>query len=162
MVRHHYRSKDGLRAACDDHVFEVLRSLNTRLVEHREVPSSWRGPNGFELYVARSLADGSPMAGPIFDELVTMTTLWFERATVTPPDQRAGTHIRAVLFTAAVTSIPLLREHLFRALGIDYGAQEGGELLDLTLHEIASQMLMDGETVDHLGFKLAWHPAAGL
>jgi len=134
-LRQHFGSKSELRAACDDHVRETLRGLNTRLVENAEgAARSWQALEPFRLYVARSLADGSPTAGPIFDEMVTMATLWLERATVVRPDRRAvGAHIRAVLVTSMAASIPLLRGHLSRALGVDVGAPEGDEFLDLAL-----------------------------
>jgi len=150
-LRHHYGSKSELRAECDDHICKTLRRLNTRLVADAEgAAGSWQAPKRFRRYVARSLADGSPTAGPIFDELVTMTTLWLERATVVRPDQRAvGTRTQAVLIATIATSVPLLGEHLSRALGIDVGAPEGGEILGLALLDNYSEKLIERETADH-------------
>jgi AcrR family transcriptional regulator len=33
LLRHHYGSKDALRKACDDYVFEMLHRLNAQILE---------------------------------------------------------------------------------------------------------------------------------
>ena len=83
LLRHHYGSKDALRMACDDYVFEMLHRVNAELLE--DPATTARDPadsKRFGRYVARSLADGSPTVGPIFDEMVTMTEQWVEEPAV--------------------------------------------------------------------------------
>ena len=147
LLRHHYGSKEALREACDHYVFEML---------HRATLSSWRIParrhraqqtsKPFGHYVARSLADGSPTVGPIFDEMVTMTEQWLARAddsrTDTPTVDR---RIRAALVTAMKIGIPLLHDHVSRVLGTDMFGPEGDRLVALALLDIYSHALIDDD-----------------
>jgi len=77
MLRHHFGSKIALRAACDNYIVAVLHRLNTDAPDAPTSPAwSEQSARRFWRYVARTLADGSPTAGPIFDEMVTMTERW--------------------------------------------------------------------------------------
>ena len=71
-------------------------------------------------YVTRALADGSVTVGVIFDEMVTMTEQWLSRADEVRPDPPTiDSRIRAALITAMKVGIPLLHDHVSRALGTD-------------------------------------------
>ena len=145
LLRHHYGSKEGLREACDHYVFEMIHRMNVELLADPGASAQLREtsrPSGY--YVARSLADESPTVGPIFDELVTMTEAWLARA----DDSRADTptvdrRVRAALITAMKLGIPLLHEHLSRALGTDVFGPEGERLTALALLDIYSHALID-------------------
>ena len=145
LLRHHYGSKDALRVACDDYVFEMLHRVNTQLLEDPgAAASSQQTSRRFGRYVARSLADGSPTAGPIFDEMVTMAEQWLVRSDEARPDTPAtDRRIRAALVTAMKTGIPLLHEHVSRALGVDMFAPEGERLVAQALLDIYSHALID-------------------
>lgn len=145
LLRHHYGSKEDLREACDHYVFETLRRVNAEaLADPGAAAQIQQTSKPFGLYVARSIADGSPTAGPIFDELVTMTEAWLARAddsrTDTPTVDR---RIRAALVTAMKIGIPLLHEHVSRALGTDMFGPEGERLTALALLDIYSHALID-------------------
>ena len=145
LLRHHYGSKEDLRQACDHYVFETLRRVNAEaLADPGATAQIQQTSKPFGLYVARSIADRSPTAGPIFDELVTMTEAWLARAddsrTDTPTVDR---RIRAALVTAMKIGIPLLHEHVSRALGTDMFGPEGGRLIALALLDIYSHALID-------------------
>ena len=145
LLRHHYGSKEDLREACDHYVFETLRRVNAEaLADPGAAAQIQQTSKPFGLYVARSIADRSPTAGPIFDELVTMTEAWLARAddsrTDTPTVDR---RIRAALVTAMKIGIPLLHEHVSRALGTDMFGPEGGRLIALALLDIYSHALID-------------------
>lgn len=148
LLRHHYGSKDELRKACDDYVSEMVHRLNAQLLDD---PGSSAGSQQvskrFGRYLARSLVDGSPTAGAIFDEMVTLTEQWLARADdarAVPPalDRR----IRAALVTAMAVGIPLLHEHVSRALGVDIFSPEGDRLVALGLLDIYSHELIDETT----------------
>jgi AcrR family transcriptional regulator len=149
MLRHHFGSKIELRAACDDYVFRVIHRLNTLLVEvpHRENPPL-QNPNPIWRYAARSLTDGSPTAGPIFDELIVMTArrltpdgeLRFDEP---PGDRQAHT----TLIAAMVTAIPLFHEHLSRTLGLDILSPHGEALLSLALSDVFGKRDHNGTPV---------------
>ena len=149
LLRHHYGSKDALRVACDDYVFEMLHRVNAKVLEDpATAASAQQASKRFGRYVARSLADGSPTAKPIFDEMVVMTEQWLVRSdearTDTPSTDR---RVRAALVTSMRVGIPLLHEHVSRVLGVDIFEQQGEQLVALALLDIYSDALIDGETV---------------
>ena len=90
----------------------------------------------FGRYAARALADGSPTVGAIFDEMVTMTE---HRSDPPAIDRR----IRAALVIAMAAGIPLLRDHVSRALVTDMFEPEGDRLVVHTLLDIYSHILLD-------------------
>jgi AcrR family transcriptional regulator len=148
LLRHHYGSKDALRVACDDYVFEALRHLNSQILSDPASTARAReASKRFGPYIARSLAEGSATAAPIFDEMVTMTDLWLARADESrakPPavDRR----VRAALVTAMAVGIPLLHEHVSRALGADMFEPEGDRTMAVALLDIYTHPLLDEAT----------------
>ena len=148
LLRHHYGSKDALRVACDQYVFEALRQLNEQLlVDPASAPRAREASKRFGHYVARSLAEGSATAAPIFDEMVSMTELWLARADERRADRTAvDRRIRAALVTAMAVGIPLLHEHVSRALGADMFEPEGDRMMALALLDIYAHPLIDDAT----------------
>ena len=137
MLRHHYGSKVALRAACDDYVLETLQGINAQITGgSTEAMSSRQSFRQFGGYVARSLVDGSPTAGPIFDLMVSMTEQWLARAGDIRPHQPVETRVRAAVVTAVATTIPLLHDQLSSALGIDVSSPEGFTLIVAALLDI--------------------------
>ena len=95
----------------------------------------------------RALVDGSVTVGPIFDEMVTMSEQWLARADEGRPDPPAvDRRIRAALVTAMKAGIPLLHEHVSRAIGADMFTPEGERLVALGLLDIYSHTLINEET----------------
>jgi AcrR family transcriptional regulator len=145
LLRHHYGSKDDLRKACDEYVLQTLHHVTAQLLDDpTSSANTQQVSKQFGRYIARSLVDGSPTIGTIFDEMVTITEQWLERADdarADPPtiDRR----IRATLVTAMKVGIPLLHEHVSRALGVDMFAPEGERLVALGLLDIYSHKLID-------------------
>jgi AcrR family transcriptional regulator len=149
LIRHHYGSKEGLRKACDHHVFEMLHRTNSQLLADPSAAAHTQNVSKrFGRYVARSLADGSPTVGPIFDEMVTMTEAWLtlaDASRVDPPE--VDRRVRAALVTAMKIGIPLLHVHVSRALGVDMFDPDGDRLVALGLLDIYSHALLDDATV---------------
>ena len=148
LLRHHYGSKEELRTACDDYVFESLHRLNERLLEDPGAGAGARPiSKRFGRYVARSLVDGSASAGPIFDEMVSMTEQWLTRADASRSDPpTVDRRMRAAVVTAMATGIPLLHDHVSRAIGTDIFEPEGDRLVALALLDIYSHELIDART----------------
>jgi AcrR family transcriptional regulator len=145
LLRHHYGSKEQLREACDHYVFELIHLANAEILSDPGASAQVRQSSRlFGSYVARSLADDSPTVGPIFDELVTMTEAWLALAddarTDTPTVDR---RVRAALITAMKIGVPLLHEHVSRALGTDMFGPDGDRLVALALLDIYSHALID-------------------
>ena len=83
-------------------------------------------------------------AAPIFDEMVTLTEQWLACADEGRPDPPAlDRRIRAALVTAMAAGIPLLHEHLSRAIGTDIFTPEGDRLVALRLLDIYSRKLIN-------------------
>lgn len=148
LLRHHFGSKEELRAACDEHVFEMLRRANTQLLDDPgEAAAARRATKPFERYIARALADGSATAAPLFDEMVTLTEMWLTRADEGRADpSTVDRRIRAALITAMAAGLPLLHEHVSRALGADMFGPAGERVLGLGLLDIYSHPLLSTET----------------
>ena len=145
LLRHHYGSKEDLREACDRYVFEMIHRVNSEVLSHPgSAAQVQQTSKPFGRYVARSLADDSPTAGPIFDELVTMTEAWLARADDSRVERpTVDRRIRAALITAMKIGIPLLHEHVSRALGTDMFGPDGDRLVALALLDIYSHTLID-------------------
>jgi len=149
LLRHHYGSKEDLRKACDQYVFEMLHLANALLLEDPGATAQTQQTSKrFGRYLARSLADGSPTVGPIFDEIVKLTEVWLQRA----DDSRTDTpfvdrRIRAALVAAMQIGIPLLHGHVSRALGTDMFGLEGDRLIALAMLDIYSHALIDNDVV---------------
>jgi TetR/AcrR family transcriptional regulator, regulator of cefoperazone and chloramphenicol sensitivity len=145
LLRHHFGSNNALRVACDEYTFEMLHRVNAQLLEDPGASAAAQQTSKrFGRYVARSLADGSPTAGPIFDEMVSMTEQWLARSDATRPEPPSvERRIRAALVTAMKVGIPLLQEHVSRALGMDIFEPEGERLVALGLLDIYSHALID-------------------
>ena|SRR5579872_3640399 len=145
LLRHHYGSKDALRMACDEYVFERLHRLNTQLLEDSGAAADvQRTSKRFGRYIARALAEGSSTVGGIFDEMVTMTEAWLVRADEVRDDVPAiDRRIRAAVITAMNVGIPLLHDHVSRALGTDMFEPEGDRLVGLALLDIYTHRLLD-------------------
>jgi TetR/AcrR family transcriptional regulator, regulator of cefoperazone and chloramphenicol sensitivity len=148
LLRHHFGSKEELRKACDEYVFEILRRVNAQILDDPGAAATARRTSKrFQRYIVRALADGSATAGPIFDEMVTLTEEWLARADEARPDPPAvDRRIRAALISAMAAGIPLLHEHLSRAIGTDIFEPEGDRLLTLGLLDIYSHKLINEET----------------
>lgn len=148
LLRHHFGSKEELRAACDEHVFELLRRINAQLLDDvGGVAAAQAAAKPLQRYVARALADGSATAAPLFDEMVTLTGQWLARADEARPDPPAvDLRIRAALITAMAAGLPLMHEHVSRALGADMFGPAGERVLGLGLLDIYSHPLLSTET----------------
>ena len=140
LLRHHYGSKEALRNACDDYVVEMLHALNAQILA--DPSSSIVDRPASQIvgrYVARALADGSVTVGVIFDEMVTMTGQWLARVDELRPDPPTiDSRTRAALITAMKVGIPLLHDHVSRALSTDMFEPQGERLVPIALIDIYS------------------------
>jgi len=129
-------------------VFETLHRLNAELLEDPgAVTASRQASKRFGRYVARSLADGSASAAPIFEEMVLMTEQWLARADALRTDPPTiERRVRATLVTAMAMGIPLLHDHVSREIGADIFEPEGDQLLAMALLDIYSHQLLDAHT----------------
>ncbi|MEV6135396.1 TetR family transcriptional regulator [Nocardia sp. NPDC051990] len=78
LVNHHFGSKDGLRAACDDRVLELIRDQKWKTVTDTNVAKSMLtalsevetyGP--LVAYMVRSLQAGGPLAESLLEHMIS-------------------------------------------------------------------------------------------
>jgi AcrR family transcriptional regulator len=156
LVRHHFGSKEALRDAVDAHVLAEIRQANDQVRADTDkgeytTPTISRATVRpfYQRYLARSLMDGSPLIATMYDQIVEMTADWLklsDEASTTPvhTDRRS----RAAVLTAMVMGIPLLREHLSRALGVDPDSTEGDDQVALALLDLYSHTVISTELAD--------------
>ncbi|GAB79047.1 transcriptional regulator, TetR family [Austwickia chelonae] len=124
LVIHHFGSKDGLRAACDEHLLHWLRTENTAAFAGLQLPTRaeyMRAQTEFTTlygYLRCVVTDGGPAADQLFDQIVDDTesflALGEEAGTVRPsPDPRA----RAVISSAIGLGLLAFDEQIARHLG---------------------------------------------
>ena len=83
---------------------------------------------------------------------MTMTEQWLARADDARSDPpTVDRRIRAALVTAMAAGIPLLHEHVSRALGFDMFAPEGERLVALGLLDLYSHNLIDEDITSATG-----------
>ncbi|NKQ57030.1 TetR/AcrR family transcriptional regulator [Amycolatopsis sp. K13G38] len=123
LVQYHFGNKAGLERGCDEYVVEFIRAALSRGVDGKQldnaefVEETHRAGAPVLRYLGRALADGTPAAGSLFDELVAIT----ERYRESQADPRA----EAAVFVAMRLGIYVLQDHLTRALGVDAFGPEG-------------------------------------
>src|SRR5262252_1681214 len=127
LVRHHFGSKDGLRAACDSYALDQLMQIKEQAVDGQLANAGFMSaahPTVLLLYryLARSLVDGSPAAAAMFDEMVELAEAWLAEHN---PGQMADPHGYAALMIAMETGMLMMHEQLSRSLGADVFTPEG-------------------------------------
>jgi AcrR family transcriptional regulator len=153
LIRHHFGSKEALRAAVDEHVLSALRQFNEQALAKGQfaspgfAASSRSALKPFQRYIARALAEGSEAATVMFDEMASMTEMWLASADKSRSDdyEPADRKVRAALINAMAAGIPLLHEHISRVLGVDMFSPEGDRRLAPALLDIHSHNLISPE-----------------
>jgi AcrR family transcriptional regulator len=127
LVVHHFGSKEGLRAACDELVLGAIRDqLRVAVAEGREldVLAAFRRRqevHAFALpYLARALAEGGPSAVELVDELADETVRAVQQS-VANGAYRPTEHLRERALVLLLWSLGAvaLHEHVERLLGAD-------------------------------------------
>lgn len=93
LVLHHFGSKDGLRAACDQHVHDVLREVKSDAMDRsaQDVLAQLAATEQyapFVAYLVRVVLDGGPAAAAFVDDMLDDTVAYLahgERAGVVRP-----------------------------------------------------------------------------
>ena len=125
LIRHHFGSKDGLREACDTHVFDELLKFKEEALEkgHADpgfVPTFDARQLLFRRYMGRAMIDGSTAAEAQFVEIVDGTERYFAEAGLEMPDPRAV----AAALAAMTGGLMILQDHVARALGEEPGTHQ--------------------------------------
>jgi AcrR family transcriptional regulator len=148
LVRHHFGSKEDLRAACDAHALNRLVEIKEQAVLQGQIAnpgflaSAQPAVVGLLRYFARSMADGSPAAASMFDEMVDLTERWLEEhSQARIRDRRA----HAAVLVAMELGALMMREQLSRVLGGDILVPEGNLRFLRARVDFYSQPLLSDE-----------------
>lgn len=146
LVQHHFRTKQGLRTACDTYVVDYLRNEAASGIDDGKVDDPdyiagvFRSAPPLLRYLARALVDGSPAAAGIFDDMVALTERY-----LTDVPGKADARTRAVVFTAMRLGLTVMHEHVSRGLGADlFSGEAASRVANATLDIVAPQIVPDG------------------
>jgi AcrR family transcriptional regulator len=167
LVRHHFGSKDGLRAACDSYALDQVMRIKEQAILDGQISSagfmSAAHPTVLLIlrYFARSLVDGTPAAASMFDEMVELTEAWLAQH---HPGEISDLRGYAAIFVAMETGLLAMHDQLSRALGADIFSPAGHLRMSRAKVDFYSQPLLSPDlaaqaraTIDALQ---AQHPAA--
>jgi len=123
LILHHFGSKDGLREACDQHVFAFFREMFSQEAQFSDESMV------MVRYLMRQASEDSPRANAMVADIVELT----KNALPTPtadPDMRA-----AVLVMLRLGPL-LFNGAMLQATGADVLTPEGLQRMYATIHEI--------------------------
>jgi len=167
LVRHHFGSKDELRAACDSYALDQLMQIKEQAVDGQLANASFMSaahPTVLLLYryLARSLVDGSPAAAAMFDEMVELGEAWLTRHN---PGQMADPRGYSAVLVAMQTGMLMMHGQVSRWLGADIFTAEGHLRLTEALIDFFSQPLLSPDLAEQaraaVAHLQAQQPAAG-
>lgn len=136
LVLHHFGSKDGLRAACDEYVASVIKEQKTRamaagksLDPFQAVRQAYEG-RPIIRYMARAVADGSPHVDRLIDEMVEDSLVYMaegvDKGLLKPAENPRE---RAALLCLWQLGALVLHEHVKRLLDVDLIDNTDGSVL---------------------------------
>ena len=168
LIRHHFGSKDDLRAACDSYALDQLMQIKEQAVLDGQLanPSFMSAAHPTVLllyrYLARSLVDGSPAATAMFDEMVELGEAWLATHN---PGQMADPRGYSAVLVATQTGMLMMHAQLSRWLGADIFTAEGHLRLTEAMIDFFSQPLLSPELAERaraaVAHLQAQQPAAG-
>ncbi|MFG3619958.1 TetR family transcriptional regulator [Nocardia sp. NPDC047654] len=130
LVNHHFGSKDGLRAACDDRVLQLIRDEKVKAITASSMKAGMLDALAevesyapLVAYMVRSLQAGGPMAESLFEHLAADAEGYLEKAveagTIKPSrDPAARARYLMMLNVGATMLYMQMRQH--RDEKIDY------------------------------------------
>lgn len=162
LVIHHFGSKDGLRAACDEYVVSMIREQKS------EAMAAGRNLDPFQVlraayegtpilrYLAKRIADSSPHVDELIDELIedslVYTAQGVENGILTPTENPRE---RVIVLTLWQLGTLVLHEQLKRLLNVDLIDDSTGSVIRWA--RITAEILAKGVIVEE--FYEQWRDA---
>jgi AcrR family transcriptional regulator len=152
LLRHHFGSKEDLRAAVDAYVEAEILKVNDEIMKAGQTASFSAAINSretvdrFRPYLTRALSEGSSSLDTFFAVIVNATQEHFELADAERPDPPfIDARTRATLYAAMVIGAQLLGHQISRVLGVDIRSPEGDRLMSLAALDIYSHPIVTPE-----------------
>ncbi len=152
LVRHHFGSKEDLRAACDAYALDQMMRIKERVlleegddrtgVGHAFLSDAHPAMLLLLQYFARSMVDGSPAADAMFEEMVDLSEVWLSEH---HGDAVHDTRASAALLVAHELGVLAFRRQLSHALGSDTLEREGHLRLTRAKVDFYAQVFLDSE-----------------
>ncbi|TCC34808.1 TetR/AcrR family transcriptional regulator [Kribbella sindirgiensis] len=149
LVRHHFGSKESLRAACDRYAKDRMLQIGAELTRDHDLtgldPLALH-PLAFplQLYLVRSMMDGSETATALFLEGVDAVEDWTKSFGIDPKDRRGY----AAALAAIKLSVFVFRDQVSKAIGEDITTLEGYNRIGQALMEVFTIPLLTQEQTD--------------
>ena len=151
LIRHHFGSKDDLRAACDSYALDQIMRIKEQAVLEGQLanPAFMSAAHPTVLltlrYLARSLVDGSPAAAAMFDEMVALGEAWLDQQ---HPGQIPDPRGYSAVLVAMQSGLFMMHGQLSRWLGADIFTAEGHLRLTAAMIDFYSQPLLSPELAE--------------
>jgi TetR/AcrR family transcriptional regulator, regulator of cefoperazone and chloramphenicol sensitivity len=151
LVRHHFGSKEALREACDQYAKERMLEVSEELATQGGVAAldpATLHPRVFplQLYLVRSMMDGSETAAALFLGAVDSIEEWSTAYGLHPTDRRAY----AAALAAIKLSVFVFRDQVSKALGEDITTPAGYARIGQGLMEVFTIPLITEEQAEQL------------
>jgi TetR/AcrR family transcriptional regulator, regulator of cefoperazone and chloramphenicol sensitivity len=151
LVRHHFGSKEALRDACDRYAKDRMIQIGAELTQDGDLTGLdplVLHPIAFplQLYIVRSMMDGSETATALFLEGVDAVEAWAGSYGIRPKDPRGY----AAALAAIKLSVFILRDQVSKALGEDITTPAGYNRIGQALMEVFTIPLLSAEQVEKL------------
>jgi len=151
LVRHHFGSKEALREACDKYAKERMLQIGSELTRDGDLTGLdplVLHPLAFplQLYLVRSMMDGSETATALFLEGVEAVEEWTTSFGIDPKDRRGY----AAALAAIKLSVFVFREQVSKALGEDITTPAGYNRIGQALMEVFTIPLLTQEQIEKL------------
>jgi len=151
LVRHHFGSKEALREACDKYAKERMVQIGSELTRDGDLTGLdplVLHPLAFplQLYLVRSMMDGSETATALFLEGVEAVEEWTTSFGIDPKDRRGY----AAALAAIKLSVFVFREQVSKALGEDITTPAGYNRIGQALMEVFTIPLLTPEQVEKI------------
>ncbi|MFC6155045.1 TetR/AcrR family transcriptional regulator [Kribbella sp. NPDC058693] len=151
LVRHHFGSKEALRDACDRYAKDRMLQIGAELTQDGDLTGLdplVLHPIAFplQLYIVRSMMDGSETATALFLEGVDAVEEWASGYGIKPKDPRGY----AAALAAIKLSVFILRDQVSKALGEDITTPAGYNRIGQALMEVFTIPLISPEQIEKL------------
>ena len=151
LVRHHFGSKNALREACDQYAREQMLRIGEEFGDQDGItrldPVALH-PVAFplQLYLVRSMMDGSETATALFLEAVDAVEQWSTSYGIEPRDRRGY----AAAMAAIKLSVFVFRDQVSKALGEDITTPAGYARIGQAMVDVFAIPLLTPEQAELL------------
>lgn len=130
LVQHHFGTKDGLRAACDERVLDLVRMKvdmleDGSIADPRSLTTLMAMAPRVQHYTGRALVEDSPTIAGLFDMVADLTE-WFLATFFTDrfAEGSGDTRDAAAVWACINTSTMVLQSHLARRMELEPFSEE--------------------------------------